>query len=1071
MDESLLTRMRIHNNLWGKGVLGRLFLIFVFVTLLSNEVVSDNVFVHPLIEVGTGTGSATNPFGTILEALHNTTNGDVIVLYPGTYEGEGNVNLQLPILKAVILVSASGSPIDTIIDGGNDARAFAFDYGAQLTMSGITLTHFKYATGSGFHTILSNVILVSNCVFKHFEGDNSGMISLGLNSQATFSGCHFQNMTAPVGPVFISNGYNAGIFVGCVFEDLYGAAGIDNIVTSFVHFEGNTVRRTVGMLKMSGDSVVQHNVFEDSHKNTEGGVVTLRAGNHQVVGNIFRNNTASQGGAIYLRGFGSINATQNTFIGNTATYGIGGGAICLALENRADADGLVNAISINNNTFMYNAAQHEGGAILLESTNSGNRTIHDNTFIGNSAHMGGAVYSHLGNQWEGLTVSLTVTNCVFKKNVAFVAGSVLAFERGFGTRPLELTLDSCVMEHNFIDEKDHKNGYGNNHDDHNGYDYHDDDGDTFDNQGHNHAGLSGAGTVYLSAKNTETYVVDTYIAHNEADNGTGIFVLEGTVHLLGDTTFKNNVAHEYGGAIFVGRDASVVGLNGESGNRRARQASASSEIKDNEAYIGGGAVFFNSISGDDDDDDDQSSLKCSICNGNDAAYGPMLATPAKRLKVKTNPSGKSTYNADEIKATVSLLDSYKQLVAGIDLEFEIEVEPADALLIDLDYPKNDAVPLEHIESSKGDASFTFGVVGEIGDKYTLSYHVLSDTGLAMFSSSKISVKDCDDDEYLDEYPPGVGLFYVCEDVDKVYVSTTREVLQIVFGILAGIGIILVFVSAALIIVFRERKAINYASPVFLLMILFGVLLGYIAVVLLVVEPSDGVCICIPIFIVYAFTFSIGPLVVKNWRILKLFGNASFQSSMRMLSNPALYCMVGAIVAINTGLLIWWLVWSTPSAEWEFDDDTDDTHILECQSDHTNIVVVVIGSVNGILLLFAAYLAFRTRAITKGFNESRWIALAIYAIFYVAVFIVPLVLVLDDSDFKLTLVVFGVWFCTTALLIGLFGHKFWVIIRALDKEEQFGQESDVTDMKETRAFQTITHLGGSSGAFRKPAVDS
>jgi hypothetical protein len=141
-------------------------------------------------------------FPTIQAAIDSTSNGDTVMVAPGTYTGGGNQNISTG--GKAITVTTSGGPLVTVIDGSIIERGFDINGGEDSTtiLEGFTI----FNSYCGVYCD-SSAPTVRNMIIKDF-----------LNY-----GIHFDGFLAdpPIAPVV----ENCLIFQesGCLFQDLtYG---------------------------------------------------------------------------------------------------------------------------------------------------------------------------------------------------------------------------------------------------------------------------------------------------------------------------------------------------------------------------------------------------------------------------------------------------------------------------------------------------------------------------------------------------------------------------------------------------------------------------------------------------------------------------------------------------------------------------------------------------------------------------------------------------------------------------------------------------------------------------------
>jgi predicted outer membrane repeat protein len=394
-----------------------------------------------------GVGSAgtvyVNPGGSIQTAINNSNNSDVIIVNPGTYYENLNIDG-----KAITLRSANPTNPsvvqNTVIDGSGSGSVISFgpDISVQTVVSGFTIENGT-GYGAGIECFTGSPT-ITHCIIQNNAAGNNYGGGLGLSvSSSIIEYCTIQNNTSKIGgggmsiegrspiirhcefinnsadniyneeggAVFIANNVSA-LFEGCTFKDNSADDGgalyvVDDSVATFNNctFEDNYAKYNGGAVHADGlhSIYVTHPIqvgffdciFSGNHTTSTGGCVYNDDSDMAYINCQFKNNYVSTststmhlGGAIQnYQGY--LTAINCTFLSNYAentNYDSYGGAIC----NRESS------LTIKNCSFRYNEAiaggvAAMGGAIYNESTAP---VIIDNSiFRSNNDNSEGEIYN------------------------------------------------------------------------------------------------------------------------------------------------------------------------------------------------------------------------------------------------------------------------------------------------------------------------------------------------------------------------------------------------------------------------------------------------------------------------------------------------------------------------------------------------------------------------------------------------------------------------------------------------------------------------------------------------------
>jgi|GEM_PF-1422093 len=312
-------------------------------------------------------------FTDIQSAINASSDGDEILIMPGTYTGTGNEVVDT-LGKAITLKGQTAYSI--IIDGENVRR-------------GVTCRL----------PIKSNVI-IENLWIKNCISDNGG--GLWIEGSPEIKTCVMvgNNATSAGGNVYVLSG-NPNFSAGCNFNA--GAAPYG-----------------AGVYCRDGSPEFDSCFFLSNNATERGGGIR----GYQISGYFsncsFNNNTAARGGAGHFQSnLNELSSTfDNCYFQNNTASSLGGGVV-----NNSTTDSLFQSCSFINNTATgFNGGQGSGGGLYNDSSNP---QILSCIFESNTANSnGGGIYN-----WSSTP---QVQDCQFLNNSAATGGGIKSYN---GTGP------------------------------------------------------------------------------------------------------------------------------------------------------------------------------------------------------------------------------------------------------------------------------------------------------------------------------------------------------------------------------------------------------------------------------------------------------------------------------------------------------------------------------------------------------------------------------------------------------------------------------------------------------------
>ncbi|TNV88206.1 hypothetical protein FGO68_gene9945 [Halteria grandinella] len=285
---------------------------------------------------------------------------------------------------------------------------------------------------------------VEDSLFVNGTAENGGAVYVQGQSNVTMKSVTFEeNVATESGGAVFVKGVKASVRISgkSSFKnnkaskgqggDIYMASIIEYISLSLENTTINNANSAQNSIHLEGVSVNLTNVaIERSYakSNTSGGAISCSdCPSFQMVNSSVKNSQAESGGAIYLVGIGNGTGeilqqsliSNSTFFNNKALQDSGG---ALSISNVAN-------LTLQNNTFTYNTASEQGGALFTScNTLDCNFTIDkSNVFISNQAgQSGGAI------QWQNVAPVLptnvakssALLKLMFRGNSAFYGPNI-----------------------------------------------------------------------------------------------------------------------------------------------------------------------------------------------------------------------------------------------------------------------------------------------------------------------------------------------------------------------------------------------------------------------------------------------------------------------------------------------------------------------------------------------------------------------------------------------------------------------------------------------------------------------
>lgn len=377
-------------------------------------------------------GSQEHPFDTIQEGIDAVAAGGAVWVFPGTYRGAGNKDLDF--FGKTVELKSTGGQAATVIDCQLGGRAFYFHSGesSDCIVQGFKVMNGSANRGGAVYCIESSAPRFEACVFETNSSlSNHGGAVWSVLASPAFDVCSFENNSVADdswtygGGVYAS--YGVVRFTNCVFLSNHcsNELSFGGAVTCFrgtfafenCWFEGNSAGQRGGAIHMiEAESEFTDCTFlqnqTDGSRSGYGGAISCEDTCAVTVEScVFHDNEATWGGAIACRWGSQVDLADCLLRDNTA---YSGGAIslhydcgasltgCNLRSNHADWGGAVcsdtSEVAISECTLFANSGV-QGAGVSTEGPLSLDRSIL-------SFGVGAPIHCN------GLTISPGATHCV-----------------------------------------------------------------------------------------------------------------------------------------------------------------------------------------------------------------------------------------------------------------------------------------------------------------------------------------------------------------------------------------------------------------------------------------------------------------------------------------------------------------------------------------------------------------------------------------------------------------------------------------------------------------------------------
>lgn len=261
-------------------------------------------------------------------------------------------------------------------------------------------------------------------------------------------------------------------------------------------------------------------------------------------------------------------------------------------------------------------------------------------------------------------------------------------------------------------------------------------------------------------------------------------------------------------------------------------------------------------------------------------------------------------------------------------------------------------------------------------------------------------------------------------IERLYIEPDSD-LGIAIYVINSVIVVLAIMLVGYVLHNKNAGIIRSSAYRFCVLVLCGVVIGAVSSFFWVGYPTDEICMVRVWLGGIAFSISYGGLIIKNFRLWRIFKDKSLETKAASDSELILKGILPVLAAEVVILVLWTTIDPMKVVIVEESPFLSEAQVyVSCRS--TSIWPVVVYLVTkGLLLIFGVVVYYNTRDLEKKYNESKEIGWSIYNTVLFGFLAVLANLMVDYNVMLEGAVVTIAIFVICASVIGfVFAPKFW-----------------------------------------------
>jgi hypothetical protein len=254
--------------------------------------------------------------------------------------------------------------------------------------------------------------------------------------------------------------------------------------------------------------------------------------------------------------------------------------------------------------------------------------------------------------------------------------------------------------------------------------------------------------------------------------------------------------------------------------------------------------------------------------------------------------------------------------------------------------------------------------------------------------------------------------------------------SVVLLVLVGLLVVVSLVGLVSVAINRQAAIYKTASPLFLGLILVGVLMGCISCILWIGYPNKSLCLAPWWLLGLSLSLIYSCVLAKNFRIWRIFSSDSLKL-VSIMNLDLLAKFIASSFLIEVAILLTLTLYEPPAP-------TQDKGLSHLNYDEIQVMckprstptrsryfLLAIFLYHFALLLGAAFMSFKTRKAKAGYRESESLAIVIGISMTIQI-VIAFIYFAFPHNYKVVFFMFGygIWSLMLTAYAGLFLPKFW-----------------------------------------------